>query len=332
MILIHVYLAFHADQESVLVMIADSILGGFMAAPVFMCSMGIGMAYSRNQDPVKMMKRGVNLMLLGYLLNLLRRFPGILVCLVRAPESLTVTRIVTDFFEGDILQFAGLAFILFGILRRLKWNDTAILILGILFTGFNTFFPVIESSDPWVNVSLGLVTMVSPGKEFLEPIACFPLLSWFIFVAFGYWFGNRLKYIKNLNRFYGIMSIPCLLLCVVGCIYEFLNNLNMMSSTTGYYHMVASDVLISLCYCMFCFGICHFICKITSEAANTFIKNMSNALNTIYMTHWVAIGLLSALFGAYVSSVSAMTLIAVGVGLFSIWFGMQVKMHKKQKR
>ena len=46
------------------------LLGCPYAAPVFMFSMGVGMVYSRNQEPGYLIKRGIILMLLGLVVNI----------------------------------------------------------------------------------------------------------------------------------------------------------------------------------------------------------------------------------------------------------------------
>ena len=51
------------------------LVGGPFAAPVFMFAMGVGFAYSRHQDTIYLIKRGIKLMLLGLVVNVGEHIP-----------------------------------------------------------------------------------------------------------------------------------------------------------------------------------------------------------------------------------------------------------------
>ena len=52
--------------------IVDNFLGGPFAAPVFMVCMGIGMRYGRKTDVKDFVKRGIELLVIGLILNIFR--------------------------------------------------------------------------------------------------------------------------------------------------------------------------------------------------------------------------------------------------------------------
>ena len=52
--------------------VADEILGGPMAAPMFMLCMGIGINFSRRNTPLSLFRRGASIFLLAYILNFTR--------------------------------------------------------------------------------------------------------------------------------------------------------------------------------------------------------------------------------------------------------------------
>jgi len=56
----------------------NNIYGGVLAAPVFMFAMGVGVAYSRCTDGRTMFLRGLKLVAAGYLLNVVRCLPQLL--------------------------------------------------------------------------------------------------------------------------------------------------------------------------------------------------------------------------------------------------------------
>ena len=57
-----------------LYILGDIILGDYIAvAHAFMLSMGVGMVFSRKNDPASLVKRGIKIFLGGYVLNFFRR-------------------------------------------------------------------------------------------------------------------------------------------------------------------------------------------------------------------------------------------------------------------
>lgn len=330
MVLIHVLMIFGINTETGWGYFAGTVLGGFMSAPVFMVCMGVGLAYSKNHDPRRTVLRGVNILLIGYILNILRALP-LMISFLSAKslpliESLpligNVPLFVYSIVVGDILQFAGLALIAFGILRLVKLEDTTILALGILFSLITTITPVLKSQSLFVNAFVGLFVIVTPGGR---PIADFPSISWFIFVAFGYWFGNRLKTVKNLNRFYLLLGIPCFLICLIGVLYEYHHGINMMKNALNYFHMILPDTILSICYCLSCFSFLHFCCKIFSEKLKNLCMTVSNALNIVYLIHWVLLSCLVVIITKRPLSLCTVFGIALGVLIVSSWLGVKCK-------
>ena len=97
--------------------------GGPLGAPVFMFSMGIGMMYTRHNSPGNFMKRGLRLLIAAYILNLVR-FTGPLMALKAMGVDADYGYSVLDtFFWVDIFQFAGLSFLLMGLLIVLLQID-----------------------------------------------------------------------------------------------------------------------------------------------------------------------------------------------------------------
>lgn len=158
MVLIHVMMYFEANLESGFGFFADDFLGGFMAAPVFMCAMGLGLAFSHRQQPEHIMCRGMDLLIIGYLLNFLRSLPLNIVYLL---EQEPVEEIICLLVFGDILQFAGLALLLFGLLRKFGWNDPMILGVGIVCSIIAAMLPAqAKTFIVTVSDSLNLIYMI----------------------------------------------------------------------------------------------------------------------------------------------------------------------------
>lgn len=135
MVLQHAVLLFATGQGegSVLGKIV-LLLGGALAAPVFLFIMGIFLGRP-GRKVGRGIRRGLKLIALGYLLNLLR---STVPSLVAGPEIASATvpaSPLASFWAVDILQMAGLSFVLLTLLRRylpFRWV-WAILAVG---TGF----------------------------------------------------------------------------------------------------------------------------------------------------------------------------------------------------
>lgn len=163
-------------------------------------------------------------------------------------------------------------------------------------------------------------------------IATFPLLSWFIYVAFGYWFGCRIQGMKNLQKFYRMTCIPCLVISLLGAGYEALNGLWMMTDDVNFYRMLPQDVLLSLCYCIGCFGLCDWICERLPAQAKTFIVTVSDSLNLIYLIHWILLGILMIALSEVVTTIPAMAALAAVILALSVWLSIRFKTFIRSHR
>ena len=95
--------------------VANDVLGGPMAAPMFMICMGIGLCFSHRNTPLEIVRRGVWLFLLGYILNFSRSSLPFAVGYALGMGELLSENLVAGLMLVDILQFAGLALIFIGI-------------------------------------------------------------------------------------------------------------------------------------------------------------------------------------------------------------------------
>ena len=258
MILVHVFIMLGSEFEDSFGYTVNYILGAFMAAPVFMVAMGVGFAYTRHSEPRKFIQRGVNILIIGYLLNLVRSLPIDVFDIVQEGFAASAADICIELFQGEILQFAGLSMILFGLLKKARLSAGVILILSGIASLTGSLLPAIMSDSILLNATAGLFIFIDfPEETFM----CFPLLTWFIFPAFGFFFAEKLREMKNRGRFYLLVLLPCLLVAVAGCYLEITRNVFMMESDSEYYHMHTHDAVISLCYVLFCFSLCYFICR-----------------------------------------------------------------------
>jgi len=288
MITIHVYEELSAaDIEAVCTAPFDVILqflGGPLGATLFMFAMGIGISYSSHRTPEDFLRRGIKLFLFSYLFNFLRSTLPYLITMGIRDFDLDWFLYVT--FNIDILNFAGLAFILFALLKKLEVPPLGVcaiaavmqavgLLIGSAFE-FNSCFAVyffgifVKTGDP----------------------SCFPLLLWFIYPALGLLYAKYLRHIKDLDRFYlgvfvtslAVLTVFCSTLYVIG--FD-IRRLFMLSGgavyTTTFLH-----VILSLCCILLVASAVHFIVKrVQLPRVEKVISFMSSNLNNIYIIQWM---------------------------------------------
>ena len=310
------------------------ILGGYLAAPVFMFSMGVGMAYSKNQSPDKIIRRGVTLFILAYILNLVRSLV-ILINLVITRPSDMMEKIIERCLLGDILSFAGLAFIFMGLLKKLKCSDLWILIISFILNIAMSLLPEIITDNMLISVSAGLfVPMPSEG----DWGACFPLFTWFVFVASGYCFGIRLKKIKNLDLFYMIAGLSGALITVVMIViknkWKQIGLLTSFKEDEYFNHIVVA--LLSMGIMFVEYAVLFFITKKSPESLDKFVFKMSNSVNEIYMISWVIIlNINNFIFGVLIPKdypVWVFAVLFVTTTIPSVFLGIKWKEYKVGKR
>lgn len=342
MILVHTMLGMDGDTRDIGSVVINAFLGGFMAAPVFMTAMGVGFGCTKQQNPNHFVSRGLNILCLGYILNVVRYLP-LFIYEIYSGEF-TLEHMTIELIQGDILHFSGLAMILFGLLKKLRLSDTKILIAAIAMSLINMAIPMIYSDSFVLNGTLGHFIFVAYPDYWDGSFMCFPLFAWFIFPAFGYWLINLLNTPERTEKFFKIALIPCLVVSMGASIFEYKNNISMISENAAcYYRMISLDAMISICYVIFCFAffffICKFLCNNSGEKILNGVSTFSNALNLIFMIHWVleyliAETIISRIMGIsynHLLGLGISTFIGVAAGFLGIWAKAAIKNRLTKK-
>ena len=172
---------------------------GPLAAPVFIFSMGIGIVYSRHQEPEQLFRRGVKLLLAALALNICRDvIPRLIVCMISGsamdPEVLRY-----QLFNIDILHFAGLAFMLTALFKKLKVPVLALVPIGIIMQILGNELALVFAPTGVAEILLSYI--FDTGGD----LACFPILTWYLSLAVGILAGTIIKkYSDKLNLVYSI--------------------------------------------------------------------------------------------------------------------------------
>lgn len=196
MIIVHVYDFDVIDFKDGFTWWIDIIFGGIFAAPMFMFSMGIGLEYTRGSDAGQMAVRGLKLLTVGQTLNLFRY------ALIFGVQALLLINTEYDMMpamalnlSSDIMQFAGLSFLLMALFRKLRLRNWQIFIVAALMSVGGTMLERVETGCYGVDQVLGCIWGT-------ETESFFPLLNWFVFVAAGKCFGAFYKRVANKTAFF----------------------------------------------------------------------------------------------------------------------------------
>lgn len=208
MIFLHIYEDCAAEQTGLFYRFLDQACI-FTGAACFMICMGVGMRYSRKQSPADYVYRGLEILTVGQLLNLARNaLPNLIAWWIKGEQIYIANSLLV--VQADILSFAGLAFLLMALLKKLKLSDGWILAVGF---GMNALALTLSrlignSSNYLVNQLIGFF-VVNQAESF------FPLTSYFAFVAFGYFIGGLYPRIIDKKALFNRVLLICLPVCVI---------------------------------------------------------------------------------------------------------------------
>lgn len=337
MICIHVYeqlgkYDYHHMIPSGVFRNAMEFLGGPMAAPMFMFTMGIGMVFTHHDSAEEFMKRGWKLLLMGFALNFFRAtLLEILGNLILGMDY-SFVYIADDLLNIDILQFAGMTFLTVGIMKKAKVTTGGMLAVGIMMQAIGIWV----SKFPFPSVILGnLLGLLLPTGEKVA----FPLSLWFLYPMTGILFAEYMQRTLDKDRLYGRM----ILMGVVGVIalsswlrwagYD-IRWLYALAENS-YYHQTLISVLWTLSFLLLVLGTIHFLLGgIEQSKMGFFVCFCSRNLNTIYIIQWLIIAYMVAFVTAMSVErrLSAAGIVLVGMLVSVLTIGITVLLNKKKGR
>ena len=272
---------------------AIGVLGGPLAAPVFMALMGISFYYSRNTDFYTGFIRGLKVILLGYVLNLCRGVLPIFLARLFVPsraESIpeAVANYGDAFFELDILQFAGLALMVMALIRKLGINKYFLLFFALVISFLSPMLWGLKTSIPVVDHVLDFFWGDKPSAETcIGNLVSFPFFPWFVFVLVGMFVGETMTRSGNLPRTWKIIGMVGFLVLIMSSLvvvpnYEY--HLN------DYYHPRPGFVIFVIGIILVWLYLCHSATSIIKpNGVFDILFDWSKHVNRIYMIQWVLI-------------------------------------------
>lgn len=262
---------------------------GPLAAPMFMTALGVGIPYSKHCTPSDLFKRGMNIFVLAYVLNILREaLPYFIFSEINHNFD-------TDYFllmllNGDILQFAGLSFMLLALFIKLNLSPLVMTCIALFMQLLGFFLSINFPVDTNVAYLLGLFYKTTD--------MCFPFLQWFIYPCFGIFLATYLRHVINKDHFYKVILTVGASILTVYSISLYINGYKVVYvyslARDVYYNQDFIKTLFIVLTIMVELSIIHFLFgrrdypKIDSLAAFA-----GKHLNTIYIVQWLLIGWLS---------------------------------------
>ena len=309
---------------------AIEFIGGPLAAPVFMFSMGIGMLYTRKNTPKDFMWRGARLLITGYVLNFVRQTLPQLIGLAMGIDS--GIDITGGLLCVDILPFAGMTFLSVGLMRKLKLSSWQICITAFLLQAAGIHFVRIHFEPGVIQNLLGLLV---PTGEWTS----FPLTLWLVYPSLGMVFGEYLLKSKDKDKAYRkilICSVVFFAALTSALLYTGYDvRLIYALSENSYYHQSLLSTLWIIPVVMAELAACCLIFrKAEKSRVGTFIRYCSINLNTVYIIQWliiaysVAIGILVG----FEKTRSPMIIITGGITVTIISIMISVPFAKIKKR
>ena len=258
-------------------------LGCPFAAPVFMFLMGTGIVYSKNADPVYLVKRGISMILLGFVVNIGEFFlPHYLAGKLLGEWNIFPTAGGLLLFCVDILAFAGMAMILIGVIRKLEMPAWQMVITALGMSVIGSFLRFHDFGGAVPNLLTGYLIGSAGG------FTAFPLFNWFVFPAAGVLFGEY--YIRSddperLLRFWPLGLAASTVYFVASWTIPG----GFLSEIHHYYFMTTIDAMFCL-MCVYGFiGFCYFVTLLLSDSAKEFVSKTGKNVNIIYVLQWFLI-------------------------------------------
>ncbi|HJJ29251.1 MAG TPA: hypothetical protein O0X70_07670 [Methanocorpusculum sp.] len=258
---------------------------------LFIFSMGVSMHLTRHTEPKDFAKRGVILIGCFFLLNIFRYVLPEIFKILCFNESDPLFSVVEVLFVSDVLLFAGLAFLFFALVKKLRVPASAVIGFGLICTIGQMFIPALTfgSSVPETILSdvVGYFIFVE------EDVSFFPFISWIIFVILGYIYGEQLLKTASKDRFHlyiGISGVVVLLILFAVTIAAGIFETRFILWGTQGFRMDMFSTFFSAAVSAISISILYFAAKpVKGEKITRILKTVSGNITRIYCIHWVVL-------------------------------------------
>ena len=268
--------------------VSEEILGGPMAAPMFMLCMGIGINFSRRNTPLTLFRRGASIFLLSYILNFTRSaLPIVLGFLIGGAELVSFDMLVMGLMIVDILQFAGLALMFLGVCLKLRLKDWQLLSIAVICSVLGSLSAYFSSGNLAIDSIVGLFIGAGPDN-YDDCVSAFPFLHWILFPLFGYVAGKRLIRCADKERLY--LRVLAVTLPLTVFYFWVVSQKGWNPFSKGFYYWPSIvDSFFFLCLDLCLISIAWQLIKILPHKVTDALQSLSSRITTVYFISWVII-------------------------------------------
>lgn len=259
------------------------VLLGSVCCFVFLMGIFIGLAGNKNLSIS--IKRGLLLFFAGYALNFFRSSLPMWLSLelgLVTQENLGDDNPISELLIVDILQFAGIAFIICNLMRHYLPEPKYWLIIALIIAFVSPYIWDIQTDNVFAAEILKLLAgNISEG-------AFFPQFPWLAYVISGMAFGHWMKQADDLNGFLKKSAWYSLAATLVG-IGIILTNVDFHSGDSM---RAGPGGVIAICgfTALSIFLLNNIVEKVPHNPIFSFWYTWSKHITTIYVVHWLLIG------------------------------------------
>ena len=286
MILVHVKLELPGFPFSSIYSKIIEFAGSPLAAPTFMILLGAGIVYSKNNEPKKLAKHGLILLLLHYALNFAAFGLPSLIMLAQSGDSASREDFFNYTFGVDILAFAGITFLFFALKEKLRMQTIHVVFAALALSCLNYLLTWVMNNF-WHGPVLGLLVRANDYSYF-------PFLSWIGYPVMGYVFGRHLIKCTDKKRFYTYLFAFSALITATITLGSFKYDFNIWEMHFGpdeyYYQNLIQYILVG----GICFTWISTLYALSGIKALGFagkqLSRWSRNVTAMYVAQWMIIG------------------------------------------
>ena len=271
-------------------------------APTFMICMGINMSFTKKSTPKDFLKRGITLLVVELIFNVIRyEIPGIIsLYLAKTAEAkeLVASSMRLGIINSDILALAGLAFIVYALFKKLNLKPSTIMVISIVLYFIDlianeTFMPSIAA-----NMNFDLSNLLG-NFIYIDENSTFPIMEWLMFIGTGYFLSTKIKEFDEtkrnslFNKLFVISVIVfgfCLRQAILfnGSPIESLNKAGLPRSMTPL--CLIGEISASLLFLSIVYKIYNWLKLNNNDKFNKWVSKFSSNITYFYLVQWTIVG------------------------------------------
>ncbi len=279
----HVHLILLMDKDIPFFVFASHVWVKLLSPTAFVFCMGMGCVYSQNSGWRDNIRRGFRLLAYGFGLHIFF-FPICTLFVYQFTHDHNDLMLQLLTYCSDILPFAGLSFLLLGVMKAAgQYSTGKVLLVGVLLSIFGTFVNDYNVQNLFLNQTIGFFV----GNNH----TIFPLVNWFIYVAAGIAYGDIYSRVRDKAAYHKVV-LPVTLLAGAALLYISFNVPNpyllKLFSLDYFYHYRVGfldalvDILVVICAIS-------LFAKLPENLPMGIFGKFSKYLTNYYVVSWMVI-------------------------------------------